>query len=273
MPPPSDVAAAMSGSVDHAAGVLLGSLSERESAAAEGPAVREARWTLSQALRRFSQLTFAYGVSAVLATVSAVIMSLPGWDTDLRILVALLPFAISVVISGSVLTDLLELLWDGAAGRLASLVGPGGILWGATLILLTVGLIAFGIGLVLIVVGLGALGPYAALTPLGVAFLGVCGLAILAAVVLPAVALGPRSAQGLSTGAAILGSLAITEESVIAFNPPFGSAPFLGWMEGTFPLLNWNAGFGALIAVSAFLIWVSYRYLLPAEKRGFVPVV
>lgn len=262
----------MSGSVDTATGVFLGSLGEREEGAAPGPALREARWTLSQALRRFSQLSFAYGVSAVLATVSAVIMSVPGWSVDLQIMVALVPFAISVVISGSVLTDLLELLWEGASGRLAALGVLGGRLWGATLVLLLAGMVSFGIGLVLVVVGLGAREAYAALTPFGVAFLGVCGLAILAAVVLPSLALGPRPGQWVATGAAILGSFAITEESLVAFNPPFGSAPLLGWMEGTFPLLNWNAGFGALIALSAFLIWTSYRYVIPAERRVLVPV-
>ena len=45
----------------------------------------------------------------------------------------------------------------------------------------------------------------------------------------------------------------------------------MGWMEGAFPLLNWNLVFGAMVAASAFLTWESYRSFLPATTRVAVP--
>ncbi len=263
--------ASMSGSVMGPGEVVLGPVAEEPQPGLEPPpspppAVDEGVWTANRALRKFSQLTFAYGLSAVCAGISAIIMSVPtGWG-DLAIVAAILPFLISLIISTYIFTDLLEFVWDGFAGRFQDRYGPRSLLWGATLALLLVGTVTLAAGIVISVLVFGLPGDYGYLTPVAIALLTVCGLSILTAVVLPAAALGPPVGRWVSTVAAALGSLGVAAEGVVTLSAPLGANPFLGWMEGTFPLLNWNAGFAALIALSAFMIWASYRLMLPAAR-------
>ncbi len=270
------VAGSMSGTVIGPGEVVMGPVAEERQPGVEPPSetepsVDEGVWTAERALRKFSQLTFAYGLSAVFAGVSAVAMSVAGGSADWTIAAAILPFLISLVVSTYIFTDLLEFLWDGVAGRLVDRRGPWARMWEMTLILLLIGVVAFAAGIVLTVLAFGMPADFGFLTPSAIGSLTVCGLAILAAVVLPAAALGPRLGRSLATVAAGVGSLATAAEGAVTVAAPFGSNPFLGWMEGAFPLLNWNAGFAALVALSAFLIWLSYRLLLPRTPEGRVP--
>ncbi len=259
----------MTGSVAAPGGILRSEATEPEppEGPPQEPADEEGTWTASRALRKFSQLTFAYGVSAALASVSALAMSLPGVDRQWQMVVGLLLFVVSGVISSYVLVDLLEFVWDGFAGRFLDLRGPWARLWGATLSLLLVGLVALVGGLVLSVLAFGDLADFGLLVPAAIALLVACGLAILTALVLPSVVLGPSRGRGVALLAAALGTVAIVAEGIVSLSAPTGTNPFLGWMEGTFPLLNWNAGFGALIAVSGLLTWRSYRLFLPRMQR------
>ncbi len=232
------------------------------------PTPEEGTWTASRALRTFSQLAFAYGTSATFACVSAVIMSIPGVDRTWVGVGAILPFVISLVISSYVAVDLLEFLWDAAAGRFVDASGPWAVLWTTTMYLLLIGIGALVAGVVFGFMAFGDLADYGSLVPLAVSLFAVCGLLILVAVVLPAVVLGPPPARWLAALAAALGGFAVAVEAVVTLMAPTGSNPFLGWMEGTFPLLNWNVGFGSLIAASAFLVWRSYAYFVPKTKRA-----
>lgn len=266
----------MSSTVGGPGEVVIGPVAEERQPGLEpppspAPSVDEGTWTAHRALRKFSQLTFAYGVSAVCAGLSAVIMGMPADPGGLTLAVAILPFLVSLVISTYIFTDLLEFLWDGVAGRFADRYGPSGWMWGLTLGLLLAGTVTLAAGVALSVIVFGLPSDYAYLFPVAIALLTASGLCILLAVVLPAAVLGPPTGRWAATGAAAVGSLAVAAEGVVTLSAPYGSNPFLGWMEGTFPLLNWNAGFAALIALSAFLIWASYRFLLPATHASSAP--
>ena len=75
----------------------------------------------------------------------------------------------------------------------------------------------------------------------------------------------------MAAAAACLGGVAVVSEALVSETPPVGLSPVMGWMEGAFPLLNWNLVFGAMVAASAFLTWESYRSFLPATTRVAVP--
>ncbi len=264
----------MSGSVD-ALGEVVASPpadpSDRNGGPPQEPVTDEGTWTAARTLRKFSQVTFAYGVSAAFACASAVIMSLAGSGTQLILVAALLPFLISLVISSYVFTDLLEFLWDGVAGRMVDAQGPSARLWDATLSLLLAGVATLVAGVVLGVLVFGWRDQFGSAEPVAVFLLTFCGIAILLALTLPVLALGPPAGRGIAALGAALGAVALAAEGFLAVIAPMGSDPFLGWMEGTFPLLNWNLGLGALIAASAFLLWESYRFILPAPRSRAVP--
>lgn len=228
-------------------------------------------WTASRALHKFSQLTFSYGMSAAFASLSALVMSIPGGDPRWMIVAAITPFVVSLVISAYVFTDLLEFLWDGVAGRVAAQEAPSRNLWSTTLVLLLVGMACLAAGILLTATSIVLSTDYGYLAPAGLAFLAISGVCILMGIVLPSLVLGPPTGRWMAFAAAALGSVSIAAEAFVAFVAPAGSNPFLGWMEGTFPLLNWNVGFGALTAASAFLLWQSYRFVLPPADGTAVP--
>ncbi len=259
----------MSGTVTGPGEIVLGPVAQEpqpglEPPPAAAPSVDEGTWTAQRALHKFSQLTFAYGVSAVFAGFSALIMSVPTGLGNLAVAFAILPFVISLVISTYIFTDLLEFLWDGVAGRFMDRYGPSARMWGFTLGLLLAGTVTLASGIVLCVLVFGLPSDYGYLFPVAITLLTACGLCILTAMVLPAAVLGPPMGRWAATGAAAVGSLGVAAEGFVTLSAPLGANPLVGWMEGTFPLLNWNAGFAALVALSAFLIWASYRLILPA---------
>ncbi len=263
----------MSGTVGGAGEILAGPGSEEppQGAVLPAPSEDEGTWSAERALRKFSQLAFSYGISAALASVSGFLMGVYGTSDSFVVFLAVLPFLLSVVISGSVVADLLEMLWDGLAGRLPASEGSRGWPWSATLVLLLLGMVFFAAGIGLTLLAFGGWPDYTYVVPVAVVALVGCGVFVLTALVVPAAVLGPSKGRWVAALAWLVGVSAVVLEGVVGMNPPFGMDPLFGWMEGTFPLLNWNLGLGGLVAASAFLVWQSYRALLPAERRAGVP--
>lgn len=87
-------------------------------------------------------------------------------------------------------------------------------------------------------------------------FEGAAAFAFLGALSLPVVTLGRVGLKPLALIAAAFGGVGIMGEVLIQSQASV--AP--DWLTlGGYPLLNWNLPFGALVAVSAFVMWRAYR--------------
>jgi hypothetical protein len=213
-------------------------------------------WSVAGAVGRFSRVSFAYAISAAFASLSALAMGLVGEDIGVLV-IAVAAFLVSGAISAYVLTDLLEFLWDGMAGH-----GPSaGGLWNTTLALLLAGMLSFAVGIVVFVAAISLPSEWWGLMSWGIALFAACALLILLAIVLPSFYLGRAQARWAAALAAAIGGPAVVAEAVLAILAPSGSSPWLGWMEGAFPLLNWNVVLGVLVAASALLVWRSYKFV------------
>lgn len=242
----------------------------------------EGMLTESRAVRSFSQLSLMYGVSAVIATLSALIMGFNPLSRDVWFdpfsviplalwLASILLFGVSILISTHVFMAFLDIIWQGIAAGLLHGGRPRARLWAITLFLLLVGVGTFGSGIVLTVLAVTRPVDYADMLPGGVTLLAMSGLFMMIAVVLPALVLGPAPSRGMASLAVGLGMAGVGLETLFAFFPVEGFDRLLGWMGGAFPLTNWNPVFGAMVAASAFLTWGSYQFVRPGAEVASAP--
>jgi hypothetical protein len=93
-------------------------------------------------------------------------------------------------------------------------------------------------------------------------------MAFLAAVSIPALAMGRGLGPWLTSAGAALGAVGTLGQLALGLSNPRGifgaydprNPPSL-LMFGGFPLANWNLPFGSVVSLGAFLLWLAYRFV------------